>query len=195
MIHRQDPAGDGKRSGIMQADVEHLHHRLLKSGLSTRRVATILCIVNGGLVGFGLLMATFQSHAYGIFLLALLAAVYVLLRHMAVIELRDTGKMLLTGLRRPTHAQLKALAYPVWDMVCLAGAAGHRHVDIRTATSGILARLVPRFAGLGDANVLPARDVAHLRDRLDPRAGPRRAAAAVHPRGRPAAQPRHCAAD
>jgi len=122
LVKGQAPAATGQRPGIMQADLEHLHHRLLKGGLSTRRVATMLCIVNGGLVGFGLLMATFQSHAYGIFLLALLAAVYVLLRRMAVIELRDTGKMLLSGLRRPTHAQLKTLAYPVWDMVCLAGA-------------------------------------------------------------------------
>jgi UDP-N-acetylmuramyl pentapeptide phosphotransferase/UDP-N-acetylglucosamine-1-phosphate transferase len=122
LINGQGPAGAAKRIGIMQADFDHTHHRLLKSGLSTRRVATMLCIINGVLVGFGLLMATFQSHAYGIFLLALLAAVYVLLRRMAVIELRDTGKVLLTGLRRPTHAQLKALAYPVWDMVCLAGA-------------------------------------------------------------------------
>ena len=122
LVSGQEPAGTGKGPGIMQADLEHLHHRLLKGGLSTRRVATVLCIINGGLVGFGLLMATFQAHAYGIFLLALLAVVYVLLRRMAVIELRDTGKMLLTGLRRPTHAQLKALAYPVWDMVCLAGA-------------------------------------------------------------------------
>lgn len=111
----------GKPAGIMQADMDHLHHRLLKSGLSTRRVATILCILNGGFVGFGLLMATFKSHAYGFFLLALLAAAYVLLRRMAVIELRDTGKMMLTGLRRPTHSQFKAMVYPVWDMVCLSG--------------------------------------------------------------------------
>ena len=122
LVKGQKPDGTGKGPGIMQPDLEHLHHRLLKGGLSTRRVATMLCIVNGGLVGFGLLMATFQAHAYGIFLLALLAVVYVLLRRMAVIELRDTGKVLLSGLRRPTHAQLKTLAYPVWDMVCLAGA-------------------------------------------------------------------------
>jgi len=122
LVNGHEPSGVTKRIGIMQADMDHLHHRLLKSGLSTRRVATMLCIINGGLVGFGLLMATFQSHAYGIFLLALLAAVYVLLRRMAVIELRDTGKVLLAGLRRPTHVQLKALAYPVWDMVWLAGA-------------------------------------------------------------------------
>ena len=122
LVRRQEPAGTGQRPGIMQADLDHLHHRLLKGGLSTRRVATMLCIVNGGLVGFGLLMATFQAHAYGIFLLALLAVVYVLLRRMAVIELRDTGKMLLSGLRRPTHAHLKSLAFPLWDMVCLAAA-------------------------------------------------------------------------
>ena len=122
LVSSRKPDATGKRRGIMQPDLEHLHHRLLKSGLSTRRVAIALCVLNGGLVVFGLLMTCFQSHASGIFLLALLAAVYVLLRHMAVIELRETGQVLLTGLRRPTHALLKSLAYPVWDMFCLAGA-------------------------------------------------------------------------
>ncbi len=111
----------GKPGGIMTADVEHLHHRLAKAGLSTRRVAMVLCVTNAALVVFGLLLTTFQSHASGIFLLALLAFVYVLLRHMAVIELRETGRVLLTGLRRPNHALLKALAYPFWDAFCLGG--------------------------------------------------------------------------
>jgi FlaA1/EpsC-like NDP-sugar epimerase len=105
----------------MTADLEHLHHRLVKAGLSTRRVAITLCVTNAVLVVFGLLITTFQSHASGIFLLALLGFVYVLLRHMAVIELRETGRVLLTGLRRPTHSLFKALAYPCWDMVCLSG--------------------------------------------------------------------------
>jgi FlaA1/EpsC-like NDP-sugar epimerase len=38
-----------------------------------------------------------------------------------VIELRETGRALLMGLRRPTHSALKALAYPVWDMLWLTG--------------------------------------------------------------------------
>jgi UDP-N-acetylmuramyl pentapeptide phosphotransferase/UDP-N-acetylglucosamine-1-phosphate transferase len=113
--------GSGKPGGIMSPDVEHLHHRLVRMGLSTRRVAMVLCVTNAVLVVFGLLLTTFQSHASGIFLLALLAFVYVLLRHMAVIELRETGRVLLTGLRRPTHSLLKALAYPFWDAFCLAG--------------------------------------------------------------------------
>jgi len=115
------PGATAKPGGIMQPDLEHLHHRLLKSGLSTRRVTTVLYVLNGGLVVFGLLLTTFKSHTAGIFLLALLAVVYVLMRHLAVIELRDTGRALLTGLRRPTYATFRSLCYPVWDMVWLAG--------------------------------------------------------------------------
>ena len=111
----------GPRHGIMQPDVEHLHHRLIQSGLSTQRVATFLYILNGGLVTVGLMLMLFQSHAAGIFLIALLAGVYVLMRQLAVIELRETGRALLMGLHRPTHATFKALAYPVWDMFWLAG--------------------------------------------------------------------------
>jgi len=111
----------GTRRGIMQPDVEHLHHRLSQSGLSTKRVATFLYMLNGGLVIFGLAIMLFQSHAAGIFLIALLAGVYVLMRQLAVIELRETGSAILTGLRRPTHSTFKALAYPAWDMIWLAG--------------------------------------------------------------------------
>jgi len=111
----------GTKRGIMQPDVEHLHHRLSKSGLSTKRVATFLYLLNGGLVVFGLAIMLFQSHAAGIFLIALLAGVYVLMRQLAVIELRETGSAILTGLRRPTHSTFKALAYPAWDMIWLAG--------------------------------------------------------------------------
>ena len=57
----------------------------------------------------------------GNFLIALLAGVYVLMRQLAVIELRETGRALLMGLDLPTHATSKALAYPVWDMFCLSG--------------------------------------------------------------------------
>lgn len=113
--------GASARLGIMQPDVEHLHHRLIQAGLSTKRVATTLYLLNGGLVVAGLTIMFFNSHAAGIFLIALLAAVYVLMRHLAVIELRETGSAILTGLRRPSHSTLKALVYPVWDMVWLAG--------------------------------------------------------------------------
>jgi UDP-N-acetylmuramyl pentapeptide phosphotransferase/UDP-N-acetylglucosamine-1-phosphate transferase len=113
--------GSGARLGIMQPDVDHLHHRLIQAGLSTKRVATTLYLLNGGLVLAGLTIMVFHSHAAGIFLIALLAGVYVLMRHLAVIELRETGSAILTGLRRPTHSTVKALGYPFWDMLWLTG--------------------------------------------------------------------------
>lgn len=121
-LNSGQPGDASKAKGIMQPDLEHLHHRLLKSGLSTRRVATLLFVANALLVGFGLLITTFQSYAAGISLMALLAAVYVIMRHVAVIELRDTGSALLTGLRRPTHSGLRSFAYQLWDAGSMAGA-------------------------------------------------------------------------
>ena len=111
----------GVKRGIMQPDLEHLHHRLKFAGLSTGRVAAYLCVLNGGLVLVGLLIALYQQQAAGIFLIALLGGVYLLMRHLAVIELRETGRALLMGLRRPTHSAIKALLYPVCDMIWLAG--------------------------------------------------------------------------
>ncbi|HTR40305.1 MAG TPA: hypothetical protein VMH87_01645 [Pseudomonadales bacterium] len=111
----------GVKRGIMQPDLEHLHHRLKFAGLSTQRVAMYLYIINGTLVIVGLLIALFQSQAAGIFLIALLAGVYVLMRHLAVIELRETGSALLMGLRRPTNSAVKSLFYPFWDMIWLSG--------------------------------------------------------------------------
>ncbi len=111
----------GVKRGIMQPDLEHLHHRLKFGGLSTGRVAMTLYIINGALVIVGLSISLFQPNAAGIFLIALLAGVYVLMRHLAVIELRETGRAFLIGLRRPTHSTMKALLYPVWDMLWLSG--------------------------------------------------------------------------
>jgi len=130
-----DGQGKAKR-GIMQPDLEHLHHRLSKSGLSTQRVALFLYVVNGCLVIVGLTILSFQSRAKGIFLIALLACMYVLLRQLAVIELRETGRALLMGLRRPTHTTFKALLYPVWDMVWLSGSLAFVMWLLDTPASG-----------------------------------------------------------
>ena len=111
----------GVKRGIMQPDLEHLHHRMRFSGLSTQRVAMYLYVINGTLVMVGLLIAFFQSQAAGIFLIALLAGVYVVMRHLAVIELRETGSAFLMGLRRPTNSAVKSLLYPFWDMIWLSG--------------------------------------------------------------------------
>lgn len=87
------------------------------------------------LVFFGLLLTTFHARTTGIFLITVLVVAYVLLRRMAVIELRETGRVLLTGLKRPSQSTLRALLVPVWDVICLgaARALAMRYCDPPTA--------------------------------------------------------------
>jgi len=119
----KDGAGNpGKRSGIMQPDLDHLHHRLLAAGFTTSRVATSLYILNLGLVAFGLLAVTFKSRAAGLLMLAMLFGVYLILRHVAHIELRDTGRAILGGIKRPSYSALTSVAYQGWDIAVLAAA-------------------------------------------------------------------------
>jgi N-acetylglucosaminyldiphosphoundecaprenol N-acetyl-beta-D-mannosaminyltransferase len=99
-----------------------LDYQFGKAGLSTRRVAMLLCVTTAVLVGYGLLTATAPSHAPSVLLLALLAFVCLFFGRMALSELRETGQGLLTGLRRPPRSLLAALTYPFWDAVGLAGA-------------------------------------------------------------------------
>ncbi len=181
----------GKRAGIMQADMEHVHHRLLKAGLSTARVATLLCVLNAGFVFFGLLITLFQSHAAGIYLIALLAGAYVLMRHLAVIELRDTGRALLNGLQRPTHATLKALGYPLWDMSCLSGAVAVAMKLSDHPGGNFWHAWFLGSAHLGHTSIFAARHFPDLRDHLDAPEVTRRVNVGIHPSNRPDAQPGH----
>ncbi len=110
----------GRKPGIMQADMEHLHHRLSKSGMSQRRVATVLYVLGIFLVGVALLGLVYQAYAVGIYLAAFVAGAYVVVRHLARVELWDSGSALLYGLRRPPGKAAAVILYPVVDAVILA---------------------------------------------------------------------------
>lgn len=112
--------GNGK-AAIMQADMEHLHHRLTKSGMSQRRVATVLYILGVFLVGVALLGLAWQTYAIGIYLVAFVAGAYVVVRHLARVELWDSGSALLYGLRRPPGKTAAVILYPAVDVAILSG--------------------------------------------------------------------------
>lgn len=108
-----------KRAGIMQPDAEHLHHRLRRRGLSQYQVAVFLYVFNGLLVLTGLLSMVFRDQALGIFLVAFVAGSYVVMRHLAEVELWDTGRAIIQGLRRPQQRVVAFLFYPLFDVIFL----------------------------------------------------------------------------
>ncbi len=111
--------GSNGKSGIFDADQDHLHHRLLKSGLSQRSVASWLYVASFAIVGIGLASFIYTSRAVGIYLLAFLVLSYVVFRHLAKVELWDSGSMIVKGLKRPPTRVLSVLLYPPLDMLLL----------------------------------------------------------------------------
>ncbi len=114
----QGGAAPGGRR-VMQADLEHLHHRLMQGGASQSRAATALYVLSAALVLVALLTLIFQTHALGIFLIAFAVGAYVVVKHLARVELWDSAQAILTGLRRPSSKVLAVILYPVSDMLIL----------------------------------------------------------------------------
>ncbi|MCB0346846.1 MAG: hypothetical protein KDD66_17140 [Bdellovibrionales bacterium] len=107
-------------ASVMGADMDHLHHRLLRLGLGQDAVAMRLWSFSAVIVACGLAIMTFSSQAAGIFLLAFVSATYVIVRHLAHVELWDSGRALVQGLKRPTKPVLAAILYPIVDFILLA---------------------------------------------------------------------------
>ena len=136
--------GQGRAPGLDEGDAEHLHHRLLRKGRGQGQVAGLLYVATLALVAVGLLATIFHDHALGILVLAFLLAAYTVVRHLAGIELHESGRVVLQGLARPVRRNQTLLFYLAGDvlilnLVLLAGRAlldmqdGVLDVSLKTA--------------------------------------------------------------
>ncbi|MFH1969629.1 MAG: hypothetical protein ABIJ53_04845 [Verrucomicrobiota bacterium] len=105
---------------VMQADLEHLHHRFVRSGGSQSKAALTLYVISAVLVVVALLSLTYSTHAVGIFLIAFGVGAYVIVKHLARVELWDSASAILSGLRRPTSTVMAVILYPLLDVGILA---------------------------------------------------------------------------
>lgn len=116
-----DREGRSSRRGVMSGDMDHLHHRLLQTGVTQRRVAIWLYITSLAIVSIGLVSMVYHSQAVGIYLLSFLIGTYVVVRHVAHVELWDSGSIIVEGFRRPTSPLVAMILYPVFDLCILGG--------------------------------------------------------------------------
>jgi UDP-GlcNAc:undecaprenyl-phosphate GlcNAc-1-phosphate transferase len=114
--------GGADNPQMFKADLEHIHHRLLRKGLTQREVASWMHLAAALLVAVGLLSMVYRSHAVGIFILAFVVGSYVAVRHLAHVELWDSGRLLVTGLSRPPRKAVAVLLYPLFDFLALCAA-------------------------------------------------------------------------
>lgn len=119
-------SGDKTVKGLLHADLDHLHHRLLATGLDQRQVALILYLATLLCVILGLLSVLGSKTGFGLFVIIFTGGVYVLIRHVVHVELWDTGKLLLqhVGDGSSKRGFLALFFYPVWDLAWLAASSG-----------------------------------------------------------------------
>ena len=126
-------SGQAAGAGIENADADHLHHRLLRRGFGQGQVAGFLYAATLLLVVVGLLASAFNDRALGILVLAFLLAAYTVVRHLAGIELHESGQVVLQGLARPVRRNRTLLFYLVGDLLILnlVLLAGHALLDLQ----------------------------------------------------------------
>jgi len=110
-------------TGVFSADTDHLHHRLRRSGISQGRVAMLLYGLAATLVAIGFVAMFFQARARSLYFITFLGAIYLIVRHLAKVELWETGLAILKGLQKPERRVLSTLLYPIVDLSLLLGTA------------------------------------------------------------------------
>ncbi len=131
-----------KRIRVMQPDKDHVHHRVLQSTLNQKKAAWVLYGISGVLVGVAWLGVMLKKQGPGVFLLAFIVAVMVIVRHLARVELWDTGKLL-----SHQHVTIrKGLVTPlfvIFDLVALSftSVAAYWTIYLQVPREVVLTRL------------------------------------------------------
>lgn len=107
------------KGSVSGADKDHLHHRLARKGLTQKKVALLLYIIQAVLFGIGLLWVFLQNYRTAIFVIAFFAGSYVVLRYLASLEMNDSGRWIVDGIRKPGRIQLFNGLMPFVDIFIL----------------------------------------------------------------------------
>lgn len=116
----QAALGRQKGGGLWRADSDHLHHRLLRRGLNQRQVALFMYALASLLVILGFGSVFFRSRAVALYLTAFVAAVYVVVRHLAFVEMWYSAEAFARGVHRLPRKNTAVAFYVAADAGILA---------------------------------------------------------------------------
>lgn len=106
-------------SRVFLPDMDHLHHRLLSSGLSQRKTAMMLYAVSALMVVTAVFVTVFDNRAQGFLLFGLLVLVAVLASHLTRVELWDTGMAILSTVNTSRFSRYLLPIYVLSDIISL----------------------------------------------------------------------------
>ncbi len=118
----QKLSGSKTAGGLFDADRHHLHHRLLDSGSSQRKVAMFLQGVAILLSILAFLPMVFGDRAIGLSLIGFLIIGLVGIRNLARVEIEQTGSAIHMAIKLPRGRRTLAFMLFAYDVLVLVGA-------------------------------------------------------------------------
>jgi hypothetical protein len=114
---------DARKGGLFDADRDHLHHRLLASGMSQRRVALFLQALAIVLALVAFLPMFVGDRLIGLSLVGILIVGLMGLRYVARVEIEHTGSVVHMAIKLPQRRRWLAVGMFFYDLLALACAA------------------------------------------------------------------------
>lgn len=106
-------------NNIMDADKEHLHHRLMDRHVSQRKATLILYGISLLLGTLAVAMVFFKDKAQGLAFIIILTAFVTAIRYLATVELWNSTKAIINGVKSPKKGFLIAMCHPFYDLFIL----------------------------------------------------------------------------
>ena len=158
--------GEEVSGGIFDADSEHLHHRLLSSSGSPRKVAVVMQGIAILLAVLAFLPLVFGDRIYGLSLVGFMIVGMLGVRNLARVEIEQTGRVIHMAIKLPGHRRRLAAALFCYDILVLAAAGTAAMIMetnrfVRGDDLAAMIRFVGVFVIFGTIATLLAR--VHLR--------------------------------
>jgi UDP-N-acetylmuramyl pentapeptide phosphotransferase/UDP-N-acetylglucosamine-1-phosphate transferase len=113
------PSSRQPAPGIMDADTEHLHHRILARHGNHRKSTLILYGLAVVFAAVAILMQLGGETQTGLALILLIMIAVTVVRRLASVEMWNSTMVMVEGLRRPKRGVLIAVMHPFYDLAVL----------------------------------------------------------------------------
>ncbi len=111
-------SNDGLATKVFGPDLDHIHHKLMRSGMTQRKAAIAMYVAAICVCVAALGATAMNSNRVALFMIGMIVVLHVMVRKMAQIELWTTTRLVLQGVHRPRNLVGMLVAIG-WDISCL----------------------------------------------------------------------------
>jgi UDP-GlcNAc:undecaprenyl-phosphate GlcNAc-1-phosphate transferase len=109
---------DGLATKVFGPDLDHIHHKLMRSGMTQRKAAIALYCAAIFVCLIALGATAMTDNRVALFMIAMIVVLHVVVRKIAQVELWTTTQVVLQGVRRP-RGLVSLFVAACWDLACL----------------------------------------------------------------------------